>query len=237
MRLSERAYLKVTAAAPPAAAARMDLLRAGHFSAGPLNGQRHRQQIVRDLVAAVRFDEVIETGTFRGTTTLFFSHLTGLPVYSVELLPRFLRFARVRCANEPTIQLEQGDSRAFLRRRSAELRNHTTLFYLDAHWEQDVPRFEEVEIISSAWRRAVVMIDDVAVADDPGYGFTHYGGVPLNLDYLPNLPGWGAFQPAAPASAETGARRGCVVLTSPDVSSAVEGVTSLRPVARQPLPA
>lgn len=231
MNLSERAYLKVTASAPPALSARLDLLRPRHFAAGPLNGQRERQQIVRDLVTAVDFDEVVETGTFRGATTVFFRQLTGLPVHSVELLPRFFRFAAVRCAEDDGIHLEQGDSRAFLADLSRRPGQQTTFFYLDAHWQQDVPRFEEVEIIAAEWRRAVVMIDDVEVPDDSGYGFTYYGGAPLNLDYLPDLPGWEAFYPRASASSETGARRGCVVLASPELAFVVRTVSSLRPAA------
>jgi hypothetical protein len=234
MKLPERAYLKLSAVAPPALSARMDMVRATSLAGGALNGQRLRQQIVRHLVATIEFDEVVETGTFRAATTLFFSHLTGLPVHSVELLPRFFRLAETRCSDYPDIHLRLGDSRDFLVDLSREISEHTTLFYLDAHWQPDVPRFEELEIISSAWNRAVVMIDDFAVPDDPGYGFTRYGETPLTIDYLPSLPGWAMFYPAARADVESGARRGCLVLASPDVSGQVDKVPSLRPVDREP---
>lgn len=228
MKLSERAYLKISGAMPEAFAARLDLARAARLAGAPLNGQVVRQQIVRDLVDAVDFDEVVETGTFRGATTQFFSHLTGRPVHSVELMPRFHRFAEVRCAGDPGVHLRLGDSRSFLVELARTLGHHTTLFYLDAHWQPDVPRFEEITIIASRWSRAVVMIDDFAVPGDPGYGFTHYDGVPLTIDYLPALPGWHRFRPSAPSTEETGARRGCIVLVSPQLTDLVRGVPSLR---------
>jgi predicted O-methyltransferase YrrM len=232
MKLSERAYLKVSAAMPPALAARLDLARPASLAGPPLNGQRERQRLVRDLLAAVRFDQVVETGTFRGATTLFLSQVSGLPTFSVELLPRFFRFAGWRCGQDPSVHLTLGDSRAFLRDLAAGAAGRTTLFYLDAHWQPDVPRFEELEIIAAGWPRAVVIVDDFAVPDDPGYGFTSYDGTALTLDYLPALPGWARYYPAARSGSETGARRGCLVLAAPEVAAPVEDVRSLRPAVR-----
>ena len=228
LKLSERAYLKLSSAVPPAVATRMDLMRPSSFASAPLNGQRERQRIVRELVAAVDFDEVVETGTFRAATTLFLSYVTGKPVYSVELLPRYFRFAQLRCADEPNIHLVQGDSRSFLRDLAPSIGGHTTLFYLDAHWQPNVPRFEELEIISATWTRAIVMVDDFSVPDDDGYGFVRYGTIPLNENYLPELRGWGRFYPTAPSSVDTGAKRGCIVLATAALIDRVAEVNSLR---------
>jgi hypothetical protein len=229
MRLTERAYLKLTAAAPERLAARIDLRRPAYFAAAPLNGQLERQGIVRELASTIAFDRVVETGTFRAATTLFLAHAIGVPVHSVELRPRYFKFARRRCAEEPEIHLTRGDSRAFLRSLSHEIADATTFFYLDAHWESDVPRFEELEIISGTWDRAVVMIDDFQVPDDPGYGFVHYGETPLTVDYLPEMTGWSRWFPSTAAARETGASRGCIVLAS---GALREQVSTLRSVRR-----
>ena len=230
MNLFERAYLKFTNAAPARLATRLDLMRPSYWADPPLNGQRERQCVVRQLARAIDFDEVVETGTFRGATTIFFSNLLGCRVHSVELLQRYYDFAEVRCAAYPNIRLWHGDSREFLRRLTPEIEDHATLFYLDAHWEADVPRFEELEIVAGR-ERAVVMIDDFQVLGDPGYGFTRYGGAPLNLDYLPELPGWTPFFPAASSSEETGARRGCVVFASAALAETVGRLGTLRVAA------
>jgi len=228
--LFDRAYLRLTDAAPQSLATRLDQMRALSLGGLPLNGQRHRQQIVRDLVTLIDFDEIVETGTWRGATTLFLSHVSGRPTYSVELLPRYFRFAQRRCSGAHDVHLRLGDSRAFLRELSEQISDHTTLFYLDAHWQPDVPRFEELQIIAGAWRHAVVMIDDFAVLDDPGYGFVRYGETPLTVDYLPALPGWTMSYPVAPSGTETGAKRGCVVLASPELAEVVGRVPTLRPL-------
>ena len=195
-----------------------------------MNGQRERQRMVRELASAVDFDEIVETGTYRGASTLFFSHAVGVPVHSVELLDRYFRYSERRCSRDPNISLKHGDSRAFLQDLSKGISDHTTFFYLDAHWEQDVPRLGELEIIADGWQRAVVMIDDFLVSDDDGYRFTKYGGNALDLTYLPPLEGWKKFYPAASADEETGARRGCLVLASSALAPAVEALQGLRPV-------
>jgi hypothetical protein len=228
MDLIERAYIRLTRQLPGRVATRMDLMRVASLAGAPLNGQVKRQEIIRELVMAVDFEQAVETGTFRAASTMFLSHVTGRPVYSVELLTRYFGFARARCSEDSNIHLSLGDSRTFLQHLSDRISGGTTFFYLDAHWGADVPRFEELEIISGAWEHAVVMIDDFAVPDDPGYGCANYGGQDLNVDYLPDLPGWARFFPSAPSSEETGARRGCVVLASPSLIEYAGKVRSLR---------
>ncbi len=200
---------------------------------GPLNGQRYRQGIFRDLVNAVAPEALIETGTFRGTTTLFMAGF-GLPVYTVETNPRHFaysslrfRFAGVR------VHQHLGDSRHFLRtlETSGELATTKPLLYLDAHWEEDLPLLEEVEIIFGAWPRAVVMVDDFQV---PGtdYGYDSYGpGRVLNLAYLQQLSSvqLTAFFPAVGPAEETGAKKGCVVLCGDhQVAATISQLSCLR---------
>lgn len=73
------------------------------------------------------------------------------------------------------------------------------------------------------------MIDDFRVPEDDGYGFDTYGnGLELNESLLPPLPKWGLFYPRLPSAEESGARRGCCVLASPDLVSSIEAVDELR---------
>jgi hypothetical protein len=58
------------------------------------------------------------------------------------------------------------------------------------------------------------VVDDFKVETDQGYAFDVYGRDALSLEYIRNqIDGHSVFFPRAPASAETGLRRGCVVLT------------------------
>lgn len=183
---------------------------------GPLNGQAFRRRIYEDIMDRLPIAAIVETGTFRGTTTEYFA-TSNLPVHTVEASPRFHAYATLRLQNAGSnIHLYQGDSRAVLQAlsRDASVPKDHVFFYLDAHWEEDLPLREEVEIIFANWHNAVIMVDDFEV---PGstYAYDDYGnGKVLSMDYLAPLHALGlrAYFPVVPAERETGARRGCVVL-------------------------
>ena len=231
----DSAYSKVTKFLPSDLAGRIDLFRPSFRGSwgGPLNGQQRRCDIVRDLARVISFDRAIETGTYRGTSTEFFSAVLGTPIETVETNPRFLAYSARRLAIFPDVHVVPGDSRTFLQglAKSPGATNESVFIYLDAHWEGDLPLAQEVKIIAGSWTQAVVMIDDFQVPDDDGYGFDDYGsGKKLAESYLPadDLVGWQFFYPKAHSSDETGARRGCCVLASPALSAQVRGVASLR---------
>ena len=218
----DKAYRGVTRYLPPKLAGRLDLLRPSYWASwgGPLNGQERRQEIVRELARELSFDRVIETGTYRGTTTEFFSAVFGVPVATVEANLRHFTYSSRRLAVNRHVTVEFGDSRAFLRRlaESPAAKAEVTFVYLDAHWEDDLPLAEELQIIASGWPRAVVMIDDFQVPGDTGYAYDGYGpGKLLVEEYLPAqaLQGWSLYYPTASSDQETGSKSGTCVLLSP----------------------
>jgi hypothetical protein len=198
------------------------------------NWQAGRKQIFTELVSRIKFDIVIETGTWIGNTTGYMSEVSGLPVMSAELTRRFHVLARSRLRGLPGITLVNTDSRAFLRLLAADkkLKDAFPFIYLDAHWYNDLPLDEEIELIAGSWERFVVMIDDFKVPGDDGYGYDDYGpGKVLSLEYIAKRlrqHRLAAFFPAIRSSAETGLRRGCVVL-APDgmVADQIREVSSL----------
>jgi energy-coupling factor transporter ATP-binding protein EcfA2 len=103
---------------------------------------------------------------------------------------------------------------------------------LDAHWHDDLPLREEVELIFCHWTRPVVMIDDFQVPEDSGCQFDDYGqGKKLSLEYLDPVAhlGFTPFFPALPSSEEVGVKRGWVVLVSDGCSiDQLRKVTQLR---------
>ena len=108
-------YDRVARALPGRVAGPLDMIRPGVLAGwgGPMNGQRHRQRIVRELARAIAFDQVVETGTFRGSSTEFFASVTGAPVTMVESSRRYYEFARRRFAGLPYIDAVHGDSGPF----------------------------------------------------------------------------------------------------------------------------
>lgn len=231
--LLEEICPRVTAALPVRAASALDALLVSQPAwSGPLNGQNGRKQFVLDLVSTVEIEQFIETGTFRGATAELFANLMAGPVFTVEAKPRYHHFAQKHLEQYPWVTAELGDSREFLRRLAArdDLSERRTLFYLDAHWEQDLPLREEIEIITGGWNQAVIVIDDFEVPGDGGYGFDDYGpGKRITADYLPTLPGWSLFYPAIGSAEETWPRRGTGVLVCLELVEAVEKISTLRP--------
>ncbi len=184
---------------------------------GPFNGQRFRQCIFFDILFYNKIEMIIETGTFRGTTTELFA-ATTLPVFTAEIHPRFFSFSKTRFTKRTTnIHLYNSDSRAFLRllANSNIGLNQSIFFYLDAHWEENLPLMEELEIIFDNWHRAIVMIDDFHVPDTD-YFYDNYGpGKALTTELIkPIVIKHSLFMyvPALPPDMETGARRGSIIL-------------------------
>lgn len=184
-----------------------------------MNGQTSRLEATRQIIHTLKIEYVVETGTFRGATTEWFSQF-GIPVESVEANERYFAFSLARLSRFTNVELALNSSIPFLKARIAakpELRNLPHLFYLDAHWQNYLPLREELRLIFSRYTNAVVLIDDFKVVDDPGYKYDDYGpDKALNLDYLAHsdLNSLSVFFPASPSGQETGARRGWVVLTT-----------------------
>lgn len=212
---------------------------------GPFNGQTARQALFVDILAKMQPHAIVETGTFLGVTTELMSQ-TGLPVFTIESHPRNYGFARARFWRKRNVTLLFGDSRKGLQKlfdaALHPLSGLTVFFYLDAHWDNDLPLAEEIDIIFTRCPLAVVMIDDFEVPSDTGYGYDDYGsGKALVSDYIRSAilaHQLRAFYPSTPSAADYPSspmaaaglavpgrlRRGCIVLAKearhgPDLAS------------------
>jgi hypothetical protein len=193
---------------------------------GAFNGQHYRQRMCERLLKCVSFSAIVETGTFRGSTTEFLADMMSVPVFSCELNERFFCFARMRLAAHKNVRLFCMDSREFLKEILAgnALADGPIFFYLDAHWIQDLPLWDEIKIILENRTNAVIMIDDFRVPGDVGFGYDDYGpGKRLSLpDLRANLASeTDLFFPRYPSGAETGAKRGVVVLAQHELADLV----------------
>ncbi|MDP9225709.1 MAG: hypothetical protein M3P18_18085 [Actinomycetota bacterium] len=217
--LVRRAVEKVTSLLPPGIAARIDLLRPDLAKGfGPFNGQERRQAILAAIMRSNPFDLVIESGTFRGTTTEQLRKLTSAPIVTIEVSGRYHEYARRRLSGLPGIEVIRGDSPTEIRRvasRPTHDPKASVFAYLDAHWGQSLPaRWEIVELLTG-WDSVCIVVDDFKVPGDSGYGYDDYGpGMALEIALLDGLPlaGVSTFFPRIKSAEETGFRRGWVVL-------------------------
>jgi len=203
---------------------------------GPFNGQLARAALFRSLVAQLKPQAIIETGTYHGTTTEFMAQ-TGLPLFTVENHPRNYGFSRARLLRCRRVTVHRGDSRQFLRHLfQGPLRafaDRTLFAYLDAHGENDLPLADEIDLIFGHCRAAVIMIDDFQVPDDKAYRYDDYGGAdaltPAYIEPSIRTHDLQAYYPSVPAAQETGMRRGCVVLAKQAVHAvALASISELR---------
>ncbi|MPY58640.1 hypothetical protein [Streptomyces spongiae] len=198
----------------------------------PFNGQHARQRMFRSLVGAVRPAALFESGSYRGASTRFLWHVSGKPVYTAEKNPNFARYVAREFRHVPEVKVLNHDSRDALQLLHSGghiASSEPFLCYLDAHWNADIPLRDEVAFVLRNWPLSVIVIDDFKVPDDDGYGFDVYGRTELSLAYLGQAVGDSdILWPSCPARAETGYRRGCVVLASPKLAAIVGELPELR---------
>ncbi len=194
---------------------------------GPLNGQQGRQRLVRWIGQQIEFTGAIETGTWRASSTCFLADVLGCPIWTVEANPRTYRYAAHILAGRDDVHAWRDDSRHFLARFDEHDRTDPTFLYLDAHWDpDDLPLWEEIQLVFARWAQPVVMIDDFRVPGDPGYGYDDYGpGKSLELrDLTTHLPDRAILlAPTLASASETGACRGCVILTTERLAARLRG--------------
>ena len=202
-----------------------------------MNGMTSRLEATRQIIFAANIERIVETGTFRGTTTEWFAQF-GLPVESVEIAPRHHAFSVARLSKFKNVEIVLDSSIAFLKSRIVRGRvapDAPQLFYLDAHWKNHFPLREELELIFNYYTNAIVLVDDFNVADDPDYAYDNYGpDKAATLEYVKasNVPSLAVFYPSTSAKQETGARCGWVVLSSnASTSQILSKITLLRKYA------
>lgn len=180
------------------------------------NKQAKRREITTRILLAMAPSNIIETGTFLGNTTGYLAKF-GVPVYSSEISPPLFVAAKQRLSSFSNINLVLCDSRTFLTGLVSERINILpSFFYLDAHWLDDLPLLDELNLIDENWENWIVLIDDFKVPNDPGYGYDNYGArKTLNYSYIKRFVerrSLAVFFPTIPSVEESGAKRGYVFL-------------------------
>jgi hypothetical protein len=178
---------------------------------GPLNSQAQRRRVVERLVERFEPAEIVETGTLHGASAAFLAGF-GIPVFTIELRPENVLISKRKLRSFANITLLWGDSVDGLGILAMEGSLSRPLSYLDAHWHGRSPLSSEISVLLSRTSEGVIVIDDVVVEDDPGYGYDTYEGRPISLDLLELPEDVLAAYPAGPSAMESGERRGTVYL-------------------------
>ena len=93
-----------------------------------MNGQTARLESCRRCLTNLSIDAIIETGTFRGVTTEWFSSFSPIPVYSIEINPRYYFFSKKRLRLKQNVNLFLGSSEEVLSKKLKGKLNNKSLF-------------------------------------------------------------------------------------------------------------
>lgn len=137
-------------------------------------------RVIKKLKADFQLINFVETGTFDGDTSLFFSLIFDR-VFTCDVVdhPR-----RPEFYFRDNLTYETKSSPNFLRDHLNEIKSRS-LFYLDAHWNAYWPLRDELAIVFSECENPVVVLDDFDVGN--GLEFDTYGGKRLDFDYIADL--------------------------------------------------
>tara|TARA_Y100001968_G_C19440446_1_gene762240 strand:- start:124 stop:729 length:606 start_codon:yes stop_codon:yes gene_type:complete len=181
-----------------------------------MNGQTARLETCRSCITNLSFDAIIETGAYRGVTTEWLASFFPIPVYSIEINPKYYFFSKKRLNSKPNVKFFLGSSEDVLSSNlKTKLKNKNLFIYIDAHWEKYLPIREEITTIDSISNNYILLIDDFKVPNDNGYEYDDYGQAgSCTLDYIINLLNkeLKIFFPSVPSKKETGYKRGYVFI-------------------------
>jgi len=126
----------------------------------------------------------IETGTFKGNTTVFLSLLFD-DVYTIEIVESTYKTTTSKLKDYPNVQCFLGSSEVVLVDLLPKIKGQRALFYLDAHWEDHWPLREELKEISKTHHdNCVIVIDDFKVPGRKDIPFDKYKTKECSLEYI-----------------------------------------------------
>lgn len=140
----------------------------------------------KELIDKFAINWIIETGTYLGHTTSRLSNMCEM-VSTIEVNQYFYLSSAAHLAALDNVTMFYGDSVAVLPKILKAALDKNILFFLDAHWNEDLPLLAELEIIKEHKSRhgnIVIAIHDFKVPDHPELGFDQYGKVTLEWAYI-----------------------------------------------------
>lgn len=131
-----------------------------------------------------RFACAVETGTYQGHTTVGLAKLFP-KVFTIEFNTDFHTAVQPRLNKYPNINSLLGHSPDQLRCILNDF-TYPLFAYLDAHWHENWPLRDELQILLAVKQPKLIMIHDFQV---PGreFGFDSYKEHACNLDYIGDI--------------------------------------------------
>ena len=140
--------------------------------------------VVSKLKKDYQISTAVETGTFHGGTTVYFSVIFD-DVHTIDVNQECLQQAKADFKDFNNIKYHLGSSETVFKSLLPELKDKTLFVYLDAHWGSFWPLLDELEELSLTHKdNCIVMIDDFKVPGRPEIPYDRYGHHECSYEYV-----------------------------------------------------
>ena len=193
----------------------------------PMNGQRNRLRTSILLLEILKPEFVIESGSYLGTTTQYLAGFSSKKTFSIEINKRFATVASSRLKSEidqERVEIVDGNSAQQMPLILREINPRTSKIfaYLDAHWLEQIPLFEELQALLDWGGDFIAVIDDFFIPDDLGYGYDQYKNHRVDISHVPSSEKISVWVPRESSETESGARRGTGYVVSSNLTKQIE---------------
>lgn len=143
-------------------------------------GDIHLKEEFQRLIDKHKINVLIETGTYLGNTTKQFAEMVAI-VFTIEQNEEYYWAANEKLAYIGNVTNLIGSSVQVLpmilsNPMVAGEPKQNVLLFLDAHWGENNPLLQELEIIANHKIKPVIVIHDFKVPDHPELGYDSYDG-------------------------------------------------------------
>jgi predicted O-methyltransferase YrrM len=193
----------------------------------PMNGQRNRLRTSILLLEILKPEFVIESGSYLGTTTQYLAGFSSKKTFSIEINKEFAEVASSRLKSDieqKRVEIVDGNSaqQMPLILRDINPRTSRIFAYLDAHWLEQIPLFEELQALLDWGGDFIAVIDDFFIPDDQGYGYDQYRNHRVDISHVPSSEKISVWVPSESSETESGARRGTGYIVSSNLTKLIE---------------
>jgi hypothetical protein len=181
----------------------------------PFNADTYLEEKFLEIKDKFSLDTVIETGTFQGATTIWFSSNFN-KVYTVECNEKYYKDSGENISHLSNVVRKLEDSPDFLKNVLPSIDDKKTIIFLDAHWYTN-PVLKELIEIKKSGKKPIIAIHDFMVPDCPEFGYDVYPEQGIIYDwpwiekYIEDIYGKDGFTKEYNKKA-TGAMRGCLFI-------------------------
>ena len=160
----------------------------------PFSGCNYSKKLITKLMRELRVKQVVETGTYLGHTTKYMAEtFPDVQIKTVELNADHYTNAKKKFAEQKNVECFHGSSDQFMKEFKSN--GLTTLYYLDAHWNDYNPLRKEIQhIVSKSSGKDIIVIDDCEVTHRNFWADQVPGGGKICLDYVKDLFDWDNWQ-------------------------------------------